>query len=404
MQTDITPSRRKTEAGKHAESVLKACVHCGFCLATCPTYKLTGNELDSPRGRIYQIKHLLEGNAPSERTQLHLDRCLTCRNCETTCPSGVQYASLLDIGRAEVEASVERPLGQRLLRWSLASFVAEPRLMTPAMRVGQWLRPLLPASVRGHVPPRVAPGTRPKIRHSRRMIGLGGCVQTGAMPNINAAAARVLDKLGISLVESTDARCCGAVRHHLNRQSDGLNDMRRTIDAWWPLIESGAEAIVMTASGCGASVREYGHLLADDPAYADKAARVSALCVDLAEVIGAEDLSCLKAAEAGSKVAFHPPCTLQHGQKKPDVVEPILNRLGYTLTPIKDKHLCCGSAGTYSLLQADFSEHFKKEKVAALEAGQPDVIASANIGCLMQIQSGSSVPVKHWIELIDSLT
>ena len=401
MQTTLPDDIRKTEAGRHAESVLKACVHCGFCLATCPTYKLTGNELDSPRGRIYQIKNVLEGVEPSTRTQLHLDRCLTCRNCETTCPSGVQYASLLDIGRAELERSVERPWREKLLRWSLATFVAEPRLMTPAMRAGQWLRPLLPASLKSHVPPRVAPGERPLARHSRRVITLGGCVQSGAMPNINAATSRVLDKIGVSVVESGAARCCGAVRYHLNRQADGLDDMRRTIDAWWPLIEDGAEAIVMTASGCGASVREYGHLLADDNAYAAKAARVSELCVDLAEFLGGEDLSPLNTDAPKPRVAFHPPCTLQHGQKKPDIVEPILSALGYTLTPIRDKHLCCGSAGTYSVLQPEFSEHFKQEKIDALEAGRPDVIASANIGCLMHIQSGSETPVKHWIELLD---
>jgi len=359
MQTTLPDDIRKTEAGRHAESVLKACVHCGFCLATCPTYKLTGNELDSPRGRIYQIKNVLEGVEPSTRTQLHLDRCLTCRNCETTCPSGVQYASLLDIGRAELERSVERPWREKLLRWSLATFVAEPRLMTPAMRAGQWLRPLLPASLKSHVPPRVAPGERPLARHSRRVITLGGCVQSGAMPNINAATSRVLDKIGVSVVESGAARCCGAVRYHLNRQAD------------------------------------------DDNAYAAKAARVSELCVDLAEFLGGEDLSPLNTDAPKPRVAFHPPCTLQHGQKKPDIVEPILSALGYTLTPIRDKHLCCGSAGTYSVLQPEFSEHFKQEKIDALEAGRPDVIASANIGCLMHIQSGSETPVKHWIELLD---
>lgn len=401
MQASLDPIISKTDAGKHAESILNSCVHCGFCLATCPTYKLTGNELDSPRGRIYQIKNMLEGSPASERTQLHLDRCLTCRNCETTCPSGVQYASLLDIGRREMEKTVPRPPMQKLLRWSLAALVADPRLMTPAMRVGQWLRPLLPASLQSHIPRRVNPGSWPEPRHRRRMIALGGCVQPGAMPQINAAAARVLDKLGISLLEVSAARCCGAIRYHLNRQDDGLDDMRHVIDAWWPLVEDGCEAVVMTASGCGATVREYGHLLAHDPHYSKKARRISELCTDLAEIVGAEDLTPLKQAHRVGRVAFHPPCTLQHAQKKSEIVEPILREVGYTLTRVRDKHLCCGSAGTYSILQPAFSERLQEEKVTALSIDNPDVIASANIGCLMHIQSGTPIAVRHWIELLD---
>ncbi|MEM7376393.1 MAG: glycolate oxidase subunit GlcF, partial [Pseudomonadota bacterium] len=255
--------------------------------------------------------------------------------------------------------------------------------------------------LKSHVPPRVAPGSWPAARHPRRMIALGGCVQPGAMPQINAAAARVLDRLGVSLIEAPGARCCGAVRYHLNRQADGLDDMRRTIDAWWPLIEDGCEAIVMTASGCGATVREYGHLLHDDPDYAEKAAQVSTLCRDLSEVISELDLGPLATETRTGRVAFHPPCTLQHAQKKTDLVEPILAEVGYTLTRVPDKHLCCGSAGTYSMLQPDFSNAFKQDKVAALLSDAPSVIASANIGCLMHIQSGTDVPVKHWIELLD---
>lgn len=405
MQTKLEPSLRETQAGQHAESILRKCVHCGFCLATCPTYNLLGDELDSPRGRIYQIKSVLEGEPASPSVQLHLDRCLTCRSCETTCPSGVQYHHLVDLGRGVVERQLPRSPAQRALRWGLRNLVSNAALMTPAMRLGQWLRPLLPAALKGHVPPRREPGAWPAARHPRRMLALAGCVQPGAQPRTNAATARVLDALGISLVQAPGAGCCGAVRHHLNDHDGGLRDMRRNIDAWWPLIEQGVEAIVMTASGCGAQVRDYGHLLAEDPDYADKAARVSALCRDISQILAAEDLGALSPdTRRHGRIGYHPPCTLQHGQQLPDVVEGILGGLGFELTPVADKHLCCGSAGTYFILQPELSQQLLDNKVTALQAGAPDTIASANIGCLMHIESATELPVRHWIELLDPAT
>lgn len=402
MQTSIEPSLRETEAGKHAESILRSCVHCGFCLATCPTYNLLGDELDSPRGRIYQIKSVLEGEPATPSVQLHLDRCLTCRSCETTCPSGVQYHHLLDTGRAAVEKQLPRSAPQRALRWALRSFVSNAAVMTPAMRLGQLLRPAMPAALKSHVPPRREPGEWPAPRHQRQMLVLAGCVQPGAQPRTNAATARVLDQLGISLITAPKAGCCGAVKHHLNDHAGGLADMRRNIDAWWPMIEQGVEAIVMTASGCGAQVQDYGHLLAEDPQYADKAARVTDLCKDISQIIAAEDLSQLEVdAERHGPVAYHPPCTLQHGQQLPDIVEGILKKLGFELTAVADKHLCCGSAGTYSILQKELSQQLLGNKLKALEAGQPKVIASANIGCLMHIETATNIPVRHWIELLE---
>ncbi len=402
MQISIEPGLRETEAGKHAESILRKCVHCGFCLATCPTYNLLGDELDSPRGRIYQIKSVLEGEPASDSIQLHLDRCLTCRSCETTCPSGVQYHDLLDLGRGLVEKQLPRSAPQRALRWALRTFVSNPKLMTPALRLGQLFRPVMPAALKSHVPPWRTPGTWPLPKHTRKMLVLAGCVQPGAQPRTNAATARVLDKLGISLITAPEAGCCGAVRHHLNDQEGGLTNMRRNIDAWWPHIESGVEAIVMTASGCGAQVQDYGKLLAGESDYADKAARVSELCRDISQIIAAEDLSPLKVdSKKHGLVAYHPPCSLQHGQQLPDIVENQLKELGFDLTPVADKHLCCGSAGTYSILQKDLSQQLLENKIDALEAGRPDIIVSANIGCLMHIETATEIPVVHWIELLD---
>ncbi len=402
MQTSLDPSIRETRAGEHAESILRKCVHCGFCLATCPTYNLLGDELDSPRGRIYQIKSVLEGEAATESVQLHLDLCLTCRSCETTCPSGVQYHHLLDIGRAKVDEQVPRSAPQRALRWALRNLVSNAIVMTPAMRLGQWLRPVLPSLLKNHIPARREPGSWPSSQHARKMLVLAGCVQPGAQPRTNASTARVLDKLGISLISANGAGCCGAVRHHLSDEAGAKANMRQNIDAWWPLIEQGAEAIVMTASGCGAHVKDYAQLLVDDEQYAKKAEKISALCRDISQVIAAEDLSPLKLdPRKFGKIAYHPPCTLQHGQQLPDVVETILSTLGFSLSPVADKHLCCGSAGTYSITQHDLPQQLLANKVNALVADKPTTIASANIGCLMHIQSATQTPVVHWIELLD---
>jgi glycolate oxidase iron-sulfur subunit len=401
MQTEILPEFLSTPGGREADAILRSCVHCGFCTATCPTYQLLGDELDGPRGRIYQIKLVLEGQAPTRITQQHLDRCLTCRSCETTCPSGVRYARLLDIGRHLVEERVARPLPERLLRWMLVKTVPYPARFGLLMRIGRWVRPLLPAKVRAKLPiPRPA-GAWPKPAGRRRMLVLAGCVQSVATPKTNAATARVLARLGIDLVESRAAGCCGAAAYHLNAQADGLDAMRRNIDAWWPEIEAGCEAILMTASGCGAMVKDYGHILAEDPRYAERAAQVAALARDPIEVLANLDLSPLGSPGRGRKVAFHSPCTLQHGQQLKQVVEPVLTRLGFVMTPVPDAHLCCGSAGTYSMTQPELSARLLENKVVALESGRPEIIATANIGCQLQIAGGTQTPVVHWLELLD---
>ncbi len=398
MQTELADFVRDTARGREAESILRKCVHCGFCTATCPTYQLLGDELDGPRGRIYLIKQVLEGHAPTSATQIHLDRCLTCLSCETTCPSGVQYGHLLDIGRELVDERVPRSTLDRLTRRALRTVVPYRSRFTPLLRLGWAVRGLLPGRLRQTVPPKLPSGAWPRSTHARSMLVLQGCVQPAIAPNINAAAARVLDRLGIRLIGADDG-CCGAVSHHLTAPQEALAFMRRNIDVWWPFIEQGAEAIVMTASGCGAVVRQYGYLLRDDARYADKAKRISELTRDIGEVLRAEDLERLRAGRP-QRVAFHSPCTLQHGQKLKGVVEDILARLGFELAPVPDAHLCCGSAGTYSILQADLSSQLKRNKLDALQSGQPAVIATANIGCLTHLQSDAQVPVKHWIELV----
>ena len=401
MQTAILSEILATPEGQEADAILRACVHCGFCTATCPTYQLLGDELDGPRGRIYQIKQVLEGHKPTRITQLHLDRCLTCRSCETTCPSGVRYGRLADIGRALVDRQVERPTGERLMRRLLIALVPHRRLMWPLIRLGQVFRPLLPAGLKAKVPTRRRPGTRPKPLGGRKVIALTGCVQAVATPVTNAALARILARLGIDLVEPRAAGCCGAVAYHLNDQAGGLAAMRRNIDAWWPLVEAGAEAILVSASGCGALVKEYGHLLAQDPDYAAKAAKIAALTQDPVELLAAEDLTPLGKPGDGRRVAFHAPCTLQHGQQIKGVVEGLLTRLGFELTPISDGHLCCGSAGTYSILQPELALRLLTNKVAALEAGEPEIIATANIGCQLHLEAGAGRPILHWLELVD---
>src|SRR3954468_16008953 len=399
MQTRLADFIRDSAEGREAEAILRKCVHCGFCTATCPTYQVLGDDLDSPRGRIYLMKRALEGAPVTERTRLHLDRCLTCRACETTCPSGVRYGRLVDIGRAVVEARTRRgPLG-RLSRAALAFGLPRTRLFAAALALGRIARPLLPASLKQKIPPRVEAAPWPPPRHKRKMLVLAGCVQPALAPSINAAAARVLDRLGISLLEVAGAGCCGGLRFHLNYQDDGRDDMRALIDAWWPMVEAGnVEAIVMTASGCGVTVKEYGHLLAQDAAYAEKAKRISALARDLSEVIDAEKI---RAGAGRGKVAFQSPCTLQHGQQIRGRVEALLARAGYELTPVNDAHLCCGSAGTYSLTQPAISAELRIRKLVALETGAPASIATANIGCLTHLQGGTATPVRHWIELLD---
>lgn len=396
MQTQLADFINTTDTGREAEAILRSCVHCGFCNATCPTYQLLGDELDGPRGRIYLIKHLLEGETATEDTQQHLDRCLTCRSCETTCPSGVKYNRLLDIGREIIEERVSRPWQQRLLRRLLLLSLPYPRRFKMLAGIGAWLRPVLPQRLQAKLPAKQAAESWPAVRHDRRMLILQGCVQPTLAPRINAAAARVLDRIGISLVPIDN--CCGALSYHLNDQASGLDMMRCVIDACWPHVENGIEAIVTTASGCGVTIKDYGLLLKDDPLYADKAVRIAALTKDISEVLQVEDLSILQPLSA--KVAFHSPCTLQHGQRLNGVVENLLTRLGFTLTAVADSHLCCGSAGTYSILQPELARRLQAAKIQALQAEQPDLIATANIGCWMHLQEKASVPVVHWIELL----
>ena len=400
MQTQLADFIRDTPEGREAEAILRKCVHCGFCTATCPTYQVLGDDLDSPRGRIYLMKRALEGAPVTAKTRLHLDRCLTCRACETTCPSGVRYGRLVDIGRALVEARTRRRPLDRLFRAALAFAVPRRRLFKALTGLGRLARPVLPGAVKAKVPAAAPPaGEWPAPRHARKMAVLAGCVQPTLAPSINAAAARVLDRFGISLIQAPGAGCCGALRFHLNYQEAGRDDMRALIDAWWPLVERGeVEAIVMTASGCGVTVKEYGHLLGQDPAYRDKAARVSALTRDLAEVV---PLDAIAAGSARGRVAFQSPCTLQHGQQIRGQVEARLARAGFEVAAVRDAHLCCGSSGTYSLLQPAIATELRGRKLAALSEGEPDWIATANIGCLSHLQGAARVPVRHWIELLD---
>ena len=401
METSLLKAILETPEGREADAILRACVHCGFCTATCPTYQLLGDELDGPRGRIYLIKQVLEGRRPSRRTQLHLDRCLTCRACETTCPSGVQYARLADIGRTVIEKQVERSLWERLRRFALRKTVPYPWRFKFLLTLGRLAKPLLPSHLKTQIPAPQNPGLRPSGRHRRRMLILEGCAQQAATPNTNAATARLLDRLEISLINEPRAGCCGAVSHHLTAESEALRDMRRNIDAWWPHIEAGAEAIIITASGCGTLVKEYAHLLRNDPEYATKAARVSELARDIGEVLAAEDLAPLRIDGQGRPIAFHSPCTLQHGLQLSGLVEEILIKLNFRLAPVADSHLCCGSAGTYSLLQPELSHQLLTQKLSHLQAGGPELIATANIGCQLHIASRSTIPVRHWVELLD---
>jgi glycolate oxidase iron-sulfur subunit len=402
MQTNLAPEYRNTPEGIEAEAILRKCVHCGFCTATCPTYQLLGDELDGPRGRIYLMKQVLEGEVPTRKTQLHLDRCLTCRNCESTCPSGVQYGHLVDIGRKIVDAKVERPMGEKALRWALKEGLPSP-LFGPAMAMGQMVRGLLPDSLKAKVPPKQDAGAWPTRTHARKVLMLAGCVQPAMMPNINSATARVLDAAGIQTVVEGNAGCCGAVKFHLNDQDGGMGQMRANIDAWWPHVEAGVEAIVMNASGCGVTVKEYGHLLRDDPAYAARAARISELTRDLSELLpGLVDALRPRMAARAGQVAFHPPCTLQHGQKLRGGVEKHLGDLGFKVNvTANESHLCCGSAGTYSVLNPDIAYSLRDRKLGHLKDLQPEVIVSANIGCITHLQSGTATPVRHWVELLD---
>ncbi|MGL4807376.1 MAG: glycolate oxidase subunit GlcF [Giesbergeria sp.] len=426
MQTQLADWIRDTPEGKEADAILRKCVHCGFCTATCPTYQLLGDELDGPRGRIYLMKQVLEGAPVTRSTQMHLDRCLTCRNCETTCPSGVEYGHLVDIGRKIVEDRVERPHGEKAVRWLLKAGLTSP-LFGPAMKLGKMVRPLLPAALKHKVPAKAGARAHlwPTREHPRKVLMLLGCVQPAMLPNINSATARVLDAAGIQTLVADGAGCCGALRTHLNDIDGGLADMRRNIDAWWPLVEGltsagKVEAIVMNASGCGVTVKDYGHALAHDVDYAERAARISALTRDISELLP-ELVEPLKkklarprpagerAAGAASsaarpvmRLAYHPPCTLQHGQQLRGGVETHLNALGFEVrVAASESHLCCGSAGTYSVLQPVLATQLRDRKLANLAPLDAQAIVSANIGCIQHLQSGTATPVRHWVEVLD---
>jgi glycolate oxidase iron-sulfur subunit len=405
MQTDIAAEFAGTAEGQEAEAILRKCVHCGFCTATCPTYQLLGDELDGPRGRIYLIKQVLEGHAPTRATQLHLDRCLTCRNCETTCPSGVQYGNLVEIGRRIVDERVPRPAGERALRWAMKEGLTSPAF-GPAMKIGQAVRAVLPAALQAKVSAPAPKGAQrwPTREHPRKVLLLLGCVQPAMMPNINSATARVLDAAGIQALVADEAGCCGAIRLHLGDHDGALDHMRRNIDAWWPMVQSGAvEAIVMNASGCGVTVKEYGHSLARDPGYAHKANCIADLTRDLSELL-ADLVPALKpkVASNNARLAFHPPCTLQHGQRLRGSVEAALNTLGFDVhIAANEAHLCCGSAGTYSVFQPELANALRDRKLANLDELAPATIVSANIGCIQHLQSGTSTPVRHWVEVLD---
>ncbi len=401
MQTSLTEFIRASPHGEEADSILRKCVHCGFCTAVCPTYQLLGDERDSPRGRIYLIKSALEGNQVSPRTQIHLDRCLTCRSCETACPSGVAYGNLLDIGRAHLEQRLPRSFGQRLLRFGIRRFFTSRRGFRLALRGAQVLRPLLPAKLQKTIPQyrpgRVQP---PPPRWSRNMVLLEGCVQPALAPAINQAAAELLDRLGITLSTTASSRCCGAISHHLAAEEEARRFIRANIDAWWPALEDGAEAIVVTASGCGSMIRDYGRILRHDPDYAGKAARVAAAMRDLSEVVSAEHAELKPVTGTPRRVAFHSPCSLQHGLRLNGLVEKLLGGAGFDLLPIGEAHMCCGSAGVYSILQPSLSRRLLQRKIERLEKDDPALIVTANIGCMNYLSIASHVPVKHWVEIV----
>ncbi|MBM2829343.1 MAG: protein of unknown function cysteine-rich region domain protein [Gammaproteobacteria bacterium] len=403
MQTFIVEDLKNTPEGKEANRILRSCVHCGLCTATCPTYRLLGDELDSPRGRIYLIKGMLEGREASRKTQLHLDRCLTCRACETNCPSGVEYGHLLDIGRQQIEAKIKRSPGDRLFRFVLRKLLPYRRRFLFLLRVGQFLRPVLHGRLKKMIPVKISTKTSAPGKHSRRMILFSGCVQPSLAPNTNAAAIRVLDKLAISTIAVHGEGCCGAIDYHMAEINTARKFMQKNIDQWWPYINEGIKAIITTASGCGAMIKDYGYILRDDPVYAKKARQISSMTNDISEIFTNRDISQLKNKITlnNERLAFQNPCTLQHGQRLSNTTEDLLVELGFKLTQVPDRDQCCGSAGVYSLLQPDLSLQLQRKKVNALLTGRPEVIATANIGCQLHLQQATDVPVKHWIELLD---
>ena len=417
MQTRFTDQQLADPKTAHSEQILRKCVHCGFCTATCPTYVLLGDELDSPRGRIYLIKDMLEAGRPaSERVVRHIDRCLSCLACMTTCPSGVHYMHLVDHARAHIEKTYRRPLPDRLLRALLAWVLPRPALFGLAIRAARLAAPfkaLLPGRLRGLIAlapagplakPRTAPPTATTGARRARMVLLDGCVQQTLAPEINAATARLLTRLGVDVVPAGDAGCCGALTHHLGKEDAALASARRNIDAWWDQVEgAGLDAIVITASGCGTTVKDYGHMLAGDPVYADKAARIAALAKDVTEVVSDLGLAA-PTIDTGQRVAYHAACSMQHGQQIVRQPKALLTAAGFDVVDVPEGHLCCGSAGTYNILQPEIARRLRDRKVANIERTRPAMVATGNIGCMVQIGQATELPIVHTVELLDWAT
>ena len=399
MQTKLDKQFLQSEKGKLVDKILRNCVHCGFCTATCPTYQVLGDELDGPRGRIYQIKQMLEGNDVTSETLKHLDRCLTCRACETTCPSGVEYAHLLEIGKNEVEKRVKRSLSQRLLRKILLSVLPYPERFNTLLKIGRIFLPILPAILKNKIPAKVTLPTLQLGSHNKKMLILDGCVQPALSPDINHATRKVLDALDIELISFSG--CCGAINQHLSNEDTALTTMKNNIDRIITELDNGVEGIVITATGCGAMFKEYPYLLKDNEAYKEKAERVANNTFDLTDVIDVDKLKPLLTV-SNINLAVHTPCTLQHAQKKPGNIEKLLTGCGYQLTTVKDKHLCCGSAGTYSITQPRLSKLLRTQRLEGLLSGSPDIIVTANIGCLHHLDEGCEIPVHHWIQIIET--
>ncbi len=402
MQTSLAP---RIQQGPHAEAIdtiLRKCVHCGFCNATCPTYQIRGDELDGPRGRIYQMKQFFEGEPANAQMLKHLDRCLTCRACETTCPSGVKYSHLLEIGKESIEQELPRPWWDRARRWGIVRFINSGWLFTLSIRIGQAMAWILPPALKESVPKRQVPIERNNTVHARKVLMLAGCVQPALAPNTNASASNLLNRFEIEVIEVPGNLCCGAAAFHTSEPEFGMRQVKQLIDNWWPHIEAGAEAIVVTATGCGVSVQDYGRQLAHDPDYRDKAEKVSSLYRDLIEFVEAEVESPAPGNLPAKRVAVHTPCTMQHGLGINHRVEALLAKAGYEICTVEEAHLCCGSAGTYSMLQPAMASQLRSNKIRALSIDQPDIIATANIGCQIHLAQGNKIPVVHWIELLQT--